>query len=395
MKLIDLLKRKKKPVSVAGNDSPDSTESVSESTRIIRTGIVVLLIGFGGFLLWAAFAPLDEGVPCAGTVNVSTSSKVVQHLTGGIVHVVHVREGQMVEKGNLLLSLASKETVARYQEVYQRYLGLRAAEARLLAEFDGADTLSFHPDLYTSPDSVFVKEIMQTQQELFASRRMRLRSLRQRLNGLSKLVSEGFAPRSEVLELEQEVAGIESNRASEMAEVQVEVDAYAKKAAALREELDLREIRAPATGQVIGLGVQTVGAVVKPGEKVMDIVPEDESLLIDIKIMPHLIDRVEAGQAADIRFSSFAHSPMLFVEGVVESVSFDLLTDPNMNPERPGAQYYLARVAITEQGMKTLGSRQLQPGMPAQVVIKTGERSMLTYLLHPLVKRISASLKEE
>lgn len=378
-----------------GDVSIEKNTAPSDSGRIIRIGIIVLLVGFGGFLLWAAFAPLDEGVPCTGTVNVSTSSKVVQHLTGGIVHAVHVREGQMVEKGELLLSLASKEAIARYQEVYQRYLGLRAAESRLNAEFDGAAAITFHADLVNSPDATFVQEIMQTQRELFTSRRMRLRSLKQRLDGLRKLVNEGFAPRNELLALEQEVAGIESSMASEMAEVQVEVDAYAKKAAALREALDLREIRSPASGQVIGLGIQTVGAVVSPGEKIMNIVPEDESLLIDVKIMPHLIDRVETGQAADIRFSSFAHSPMLFVDGVVESVSFDLLTDPSMNSAMPGAQYYLARVAITEQGMKMLGRRQLQPGMPVQVVIKTGERSMLTYLLHPLIKRISASMKEE
>lgn len=378
-----------------GKEPAGKKTAPSDTARIIRIGIIVLLVGFGGFLLWAAFAPLDEGVPCTGTVTVSTSSKVVQHLTGGIVHAVHVHEGRMVKKGDLLLSLASKEAIARYKEVYQRYLGLRAAEARLVALANGKGKPRFHPDLHASPDTAFVREIMQTQRELFASERRRLTLLKDRLGGLRELVAEGFAPRSKMMELEQQVADIESERASEMADVQVAVDAYAKKSAALREELDLREIRAPATGQVIGLGVQTVGAVVRPGEKIMDIVPEDELLLIDVKILPHLIDKVGTGQAADIRFASFANSPMLFVDGVVESVSFDLLTDPNMNPAMPGAQYYLARVTITGQGMKTLGRRQLMPGMPVQVVIKTGERSLLTYLLHPLVKRVSASMKEE
>ena len=122
----------------------------------------------------------------------------------------------------------------------------------------------------------------------------------------------------------------------------------------------------------------------------MDIVPEDEALLLEAKVPPHLIDRVRAEMPVDVRFSSFAHSPQLVVEGKVVSVSGDLLTE-----QQTGAGYYLARVRVTPEGLKTLGKRQLQPGMPVEVVFKTGERSLLTYLLHPLAKRVSAAMKEE
>ena len=122
----------------------------------------------------------------------------------------------------------------------------------------------------------------------------------------------------------------------------------------------------------------------------MDIVPGDEPLLLEAHVAPHLIDRVHAQLPVDVRFSSFAHSPQLVVQGQVVSVSADLLTEP-----QTGVTYYLARVQVTPEGMKTLGKRQLQPGMPVEVVFKTGERSMLTYLLHPLLKRVSASMKEE
>jgi protease secretion system membrane fusion protein len=151
------------------------------------------------------------------------------------------------------------------------------------------------------------------------------------------------------------------------------------------------EIKSPSTGQVVGLTVQTVGAVLQPGQKILDVVPDNQTLLLEAHIPPHLIDKVQAGLLTDIRFNTFAHSPQLVVEGKVLSVSGDLLVDP----QNPQFAYFLARVQVTAAGMKTLGARQMQPGMPAEIVIKTGERSMLTYLLSPLTKRLASSMKEE
>ena len=122
----------------------------------------------------------------------------------------------------------------------------------------------------------------------------------------------------------------------------------------------------------------------------MDIVPEDQALLIEARVAPHLIDRVTRGLPVDVRFSSFAHTPQLVVDGKVASVSGDLLVD-----QHTGMSYYLARVGVTAEGLKKLGKRQLQPGMPVEVIFLTGERSMLTYLLSPLTKRLAASMKEE
>ena len=155
-------------------------------------------------------------------------------------------------------------------------------------------------------------------------------------------------------------------------------------------DLQRVEIKAPASGQVVSLAAQTVGGVIQPGQKLMDIVPEDEPLLLEVRVAPHLIDRVQAQMPVDVRFSSFAHSPQLVVEGQVVSVSGDLLTE-----QQSGVSYYLARVQVTPEGLKVLGKRHLQPGMPVEVVFKTGERTLLTYLLHPLLKRMSAAMKEE
>jgi protease secretion system membrane fusion protein len=151
------------------------------------------------------------------------------------------------------------------------------------------------------------------------------------------------------------------------------------------------EIRSPAAGHVMGLAVQTVGAVVQPGQKLMDVVPAEQDLLLEAHIAPHLIDKIQVGLLADVRFNTFAHSPQLVVEGKVLSISGDLVTDP----QNPQLSHFLARLQITPAGKKVLGARQLQPGMPAEIIIKTGERSMLTYLLNPLTKRLAGSMKEE
>ena len=439
---------------------------VVDTESPIRLGIKVLGFGFGAFLLWAAFAPLDEGVPSEGMVSIDTKRKVIQHLTGGIIKEVYVKEGQMVHEGDVLMTLDNSMAKARFEEVKQRYIGDRALENRLQAEQLGLKTIAFSPDLLQMKDDPIAKQHMMNQEMLLQSRRAALQAelqgieesiqgqealvqgfsgvleskrnqlvlLNDQLKGVRELADEGYAPKSQQRDLELRVAQtngdiadaqsnmIRAKRAiselrqralqrreeyrkeseTQMAQVKQEVDANADKFRALSEEYDRTEIKSPVSGQVVGLQFQTVGAVIQPGQRVMDIVPLNEGLLLEVMIAPHLIDRIHVGQPADVRFSSFANSPQLMVEGKIESVSKDLITDPGSGNGNGGqsrsktpASYYLARVTLTPSAMKKLGHRTLQPGMPVQVVIKTGERSLLTYLLHPFMKRMAASLKEE
>ncbi|MCK6409346.1 MAG: HlyD family efflux transporter periplasmic adaptor subunit, partial [Thauera sp.] len=209
-------------------------------------------------------------------------------------------------------------------------------------------------------------------------------------------VAEDLAYQAEIAELRQQAVSrrqeYRKEVETELGNVLREVQSEAEKLVAVRADLERTEIRSPASGQAIGLAVQTVGGVIQAGQKLMDIVPEDEPLLLEAKIEPHLIDKVRTGLITDVRFNAFSHSPQLVVEGEIMSVSSDLLTE-----QLGGGQisYYLARVKVTPEGMKVLGTRRMQPGMPVEVVIKTGERSMLTYLLNPLTKRLAASMKEE
>ena len=179
---------------------------------------------------------------------------------------------------------------------------------------------------------------------------------------------------------------------TQLADVSRQALAEGEKYQAVSNDLERTEIRSPADGQVVGLTAQTVGGVIQAGQKLMDVVPNGAPLMLEVRVPPHMIDRVKAGLPVDVRFASFAHAPQLVVQGEVQSLSNDLLS------EQVGGtvvSYYLARVKVTPEGMKTLGTRRMQPGMQAEVVIKTGERSMLTYLLNPLTKRLAASMKEE
>ena len=419
-----------------------------------RIGLWALILGFGGFVLWAALAPLDEGVPGQGMVTIDTKSRAVQHISGGIIKEVLVKEGQQVKEGQLLIKLDEAVAKANFESSRQRYLGLRAMQGRLLAEQQGLGQISWHADLREAMSDPQIRQMTLTQEQLFGSRRAGLRAdlssidesiagqegllqaytammgnrrnqlalLSEEHKNTSSLVAEGYAPRNRQLELERMLAESNSSIAellgnttraqravgelrqravvrqqeyrkeveSQLSEVDREVQADAEKFRATRNDLARTEIKSPAAGQVNGLAFQSVGGVIGPGQKLMDIVPVSQTLLLEARVSPHLIDRVHAELPVDVRFSSFANSPQLVVEGKVVSISADLLVD-----QHTGAGYFLARVAVTPEGMKKLGKRQMQAGMPVEVIFITGERSMLTYLLHPLTKRMAASMKEE
>ncbi|MBI5921884.1 MAG: HlyD family type I secretion periplasmic adaptor subunit [Betaproteobacteria bacterium] len=435
-----------------GEGQPDLPADTSQPTRV---GLWVLGLGLGGFILWAAFAPLDEGVPTMGTVTIDTKRKPVQHPSGGIIREIHVKEGDQVAQGQLLIKLDDAQSRANYETIRQHYLTLRAIEGRLLAEQAGHGAIIFHPDLIKAKQDPIVAQFISNQQQLLQSRRAareaedqaiheairgqqaslkslqtmlphrvnQLALLREEFAGIRDLVAEGYAPRSKRNELERTIDEVSANIADTegniarlqrgieeqtfrstqrrqeylkevnglLVDIRREVQADADKFKAASDEFGRVDIRATVAGQVVGLAFQTVGGVVQPSQKLMDIVPANEELMLETHVPPHLIDRVQAGQFANIRFSGFAHSPQLVVQGKILSISSDLLSDPS--GQQP--PYYLARVAVTAEGRKELGQHQLQAGMPAEVVIKTGERTLLTYLLHPLAKRLSSAMVEE
>ncbi len=431
-------------------DMPTDTRST------IRLGFIALVVGFGGFLVWAAYAPLDEGVPATASVTIDTKRKAIQHQSGGIIRQVAVREGQRVKAGDTLVELDDGATRANFESIRQNYMAQRAAESRLLAELERRDSINFHKDLLGASDDPVIKQHIVTQTDLFQSRRASLRSelaafdesiagqeatlsgIRlqmenrkiqaqkqgEQLKNIAELAAEGYVPRNQVLTLEQSQAELSAVQAelnasktrteraiaeiklrkaqrlsdgakevgAQLADVRRDVQAGREKLDAITAELGRVKIKAPVDGQVVGLAIASVGGVASPGQKLMDIVPHEEGVVLEARVPTQFIDRVRTSDLVAVRFSAFARTPQLVVDGVINSISSDVVSE-----QTPAGtvSYYLARVSLTSEGIKQLGERHLQPGMTAEVLIKTGERSLLTYLLHPLTKRIAAAMKEE
>lgn len=374
----------------------------SDAERPSRLALRVLLSGFIVFLLWAVFVPLDEGVPSQGTVSIETKRRTIQHLRGGIVQELFVKEGELVKEGQLLLQLDDSAVKARYEEALQNLAILKenvVAQQAILKGLKEAETSrALQLDLLKKAEEGRELQFNLTQREW---------------QGIRDLVAEGFAPVVQQLQLERTLSDIQTSitetqrqqaevasaisdlrtnqRRSEQAllELNHQIRAAEQQLIASKDELERLAVRANATGQVVGISIPTIGAVLQPAQRIMDIVPQGEALTIEAQIAPHYIDQVRPGDPVDIRFSNFAGDPQLVVDGVLASLSQDVLTDP-----KTSVSYYLARVAVTPEGEKTLGRRAMQPGMPVEVIVKTGSRTLFSYLVSPLTRRLATSLNE-
>ena len=431
-----------------------AAEGITDTNKPVFVGLILLGACLLAFTIWAFFAPLDEGVPAMGTIAVESKRKVVQHLTGGIIKKVLVKESQEVKTGDPLILLDDTATKANFDASRQQYYALQAQADRLQAELSKSDSITFSPGLLNASDDPLAVENMSIQQQLFLTRRLalqgelailaaaergvseqirgleaqargkkeQLKYVQEQLEGSRELAKEGYLPRNKWFEeerlaselqassteLQSTVLRAKSNAieatqrlaqrqrdfqkevATQYADYRRESLNAAEKLRATKEEYLRSTVRAPVDGFVNGLSVLTEGSVISPAGRLMDIVPKDEKLILEIKIDPNVIDRVHPGLPVDINLHAFADDPSLVVEGILESVSPDLVFDSN--PNFP--PHYLGRVRVSPEGLKRLGSRTLQPGMPAQVTIKTGERTLVQYLLKPLLMRLSASMKE-
>lgn len=420
--------------------------------RILRRGLLVLLVSLGGFFAWAALAPLDEGVPASGSVLVSSHRKTVQPLQGGLVSKILVKEGDVVRSGQALVELDATRARADLEIARGQLLVGRASEARLLAEQRGDAQLRLPDELLARREDARVAQVIELQQQLFRSRRANLRAeldamqassggvqaqigalaetvaarerqkalLEQELEGQRDLVREGFFARNRLSEQERLLAQLQAQLAedrgsiararkqvaelalrvaqrqqeyqkdveTQLADVQREANALDDRIRALQFEVDNSVVRSPTEGTVVGLSVFTDGGVVQTGERLMDVVPGDEPLRVDAQIPPSLIDRVHAGLPVDLMFTSFHASTTPRVPGVVTLVGADVLLDQDKKP------FYRAQVEVTPDGMHLLGQNRILPGMQVMVFVRTGERTLLNYLFKPLRDRMRSALTE-
>jgi len=422
--------------------------------RVVRLGLWILAAGFGGFLLWGTLAPLDEGVPAHGVVSVESKRKRIDHLTGGIVQKILVREGEHVSAGQALIEFNETQAGAALNAARGQWHIALAAEARLKAERDGQKSVEFPKQLTELQSDPEVSGAMRAQSELFRSRRgalegelsiiresargleTQVQSLEQLLQGREKQVAlfheqlasyqklnrDGFISRNQLIDTERQLAEVQTKQSEDMsniagvkarlaefrmrgaqreieyrrevetqlADVQRDAATLGEKNVAQRDIYERLILSAPVAGTVVDLAVHTIGGVVKPGDRIMDIVPDGEELIVEAQVPPQYIDRVRVDLPADVHFDAYmSHADRPVVTGRVLTVSADVLTDA-----RSGVQYYSMRVAVPEAELRKLGSLQIQPGMQGTVIVKTGERSLLVYLTRPLLRRFSGALSE-
>jgi protease secretion system membrane fusion protein len=422
--------------------------------REMRLGLWLLLFGFGGFLLWAILAPLDGGVPAPGVVAVESTRKKIDHLGGGVIDRILVRDGQAVKAGDDLIVLNETQARAALNATLGQWRTAVAMQARLEAERDGTSVVHIPKELTEAAGLPEVASLVRAQDNLFRSRRSALQGelriitestrgmeiqlnnlsatkqgrekqvalFNEQLNSFQSLKKDGFVSRNYLVEVERQLAEVQTRQSEDLAkiadlstrlseyrmrsaqremeyrrEVETQLSEVQRDAATLGEKLAAQQdtvqrlaIKAPVAGTVVDLAFHTVGGVIKPGERIMDVVPQGDQLIVEAQVNPQYIDRVRAGLAADVHFDAYSNRverPM--VTGKVDVVSADALTDP-----RNGTTYYTIRVTVPAEEAKKLGDLKLQPGMQSTVMVKTGEASLMVYLLRPLMRRFTTALTE-
>jgi protease secretion system membrane fusion protein len=452
MKLIE----NTKPATDVVSHDVTPLEVNTDARAYARMGWLIVLLGVGGFLLWALLAPLDKGVPLSGTVAKESNRKAVQHQTGGTVQEILVKEGDTVKAGQVLVRMNPVVARSAFEMTDAQYLSARATEARLVAERDGGKTITFPPELLQHKGDPKVAAMMSLQTQLLASRQGSLHSelagvdesiaglkfqiqglqesrqskkeqveiLQEQLGGMRDLARQGYVARNRLLDLERTYAQLNGAISEDignigrsqrqvveltlrkgqrmqdyqkevrtmLTEAQKEAEALAARLGAQKYELGNVEVKAPVDGTVMNLQVFTQGGVVGPGARMMDIVPADDPLIIEGQLAVNLVDKVHPGLKVELMFSAFNSNRTPHIEGEVEQVAADRMVD-----EKSGAPFYRVRVRVTPAGQKKIVAHHLdiRPGMPVELFVKTGERTMMNYLLKPVFDRASSSLSED
>lgn len=426
-----------------------------DATAPTRLGWWVVLAGFGGFMLWATLAPLDKGVPVSGNVAVATQRKAVQHQTGGTIEDILVKDGDTVKAGQVLVRMNDVQAKANAEMTRVQYFTARATEARLTAERDGKKSVTFPTELESAKNTdpriaanidlqsqLFMSRQSAIQNELAAleesiaglkaqvhgleesreTQKLQQKLLKEQLDDMRDLAKEGYVARNRVFELERTYAGVNGSiaeiignigraqrqiselslrRIQRMQEYQKEVRTQLadvqKEAEALQNRLKSQDfdlantlVKAPVDGSVVGVSVFTKGGVIGPGFRMMDIVPSDDPLVVEGQVPVNLIDKVHKDLPVELIFAAFNQHNTPHIPGVVTKVSADRFVD-----EKTGMPYYRLEAQVTPEGKKLLKEHQVRPGMPVEVFIKTGERTMMSYLLKPIIDRANTALTEE
>lgn len=425
----------------------------TDDSLTLMVGYIILVLTFGVFGIWSLFAPIDSSALAQGVVTVKNHRKTVQNLDGGIISNLLVKDGDVVKAGDNLVILDDTQIKAQLEILRGQFITYKALSDRLRSERDKLKDINFSRDLVNMPDER-VREAIQAQTNIFTSRkntyegeikvlRQRIQQLNSKIIGLNaqrsskqtllgsyaeeikdlkELLNEGFADKirlrdfqrnhtlisGEIATLTSDIASTEMQRGEteleilqtekkfleEVANKQEEVNAQlfdiSEKLRATEDKASQTIIKSPVGGTVFNLSIYTEGGVISPGKPILDIVPENEDLIISAQVAPLDVDRVKIGAIAEVRFSGFNSKTTPKMEGTISKLSADSFVN-----DKNGAQYYLATVDLTESSKQKLGDLILIPGMPAEVLINTGNRTFFEYLMQPVTDAFARAFIEE
>ncbi len=427
-------------------------------------GLGLVLLVFGGFGAWASLAPLSSAALAPGVITIEHYRKTVQHLEGGIIRTIDVHDGDSVQQDQIVATLDDTYPRAQLEVLRgQLYIRI-AQEARLAAQRDGLRIVHYPKELLDHRGDPRVQEAIRLQDQTFKVRqtanegesavyRRQIEQLRAKVEGLQaqkrsrdrlvesyrgelddfkSLLKEGFTEKQKVEEMDRSLAQSEGQRgellsniaaselqvaeielkilqlhkdlqrevAKELSEVQAGLFEIREKVQSFESTVRRSVIKAPVSGMVLGLTINTIGAVIPPGGRLLDVVPKDQKLIVEAQVSPIDIDRVRVGQVAEVRFSAFKTRDVPIIQGKLMSVSADRLVEERKNTKEANStesNYYLARIEVSPEGLRALSEANLElvPGMPAEVLINTGERTLVQYLMKPLTDTFKRSFLED
>ncbi|WP_222054607.1 MULTISPECIES: HlyD family type I secretion periplasmic adaptor subunit [Rhizobium] len=433
--------------------SPPAAPVPLRLTGVTFTGFAIMFLFFGMAGGWATLAPLDSAAVAPGVIKVAGDRKLIQHLEGGIIAELHAANGDIVKAGKVLIQLDNTPAKARLDLIQNRIATRESLAARLRAERDGKAEIEFDPALLANRDKA-AKDAVASQRDVFAAKHDNLKDEREILSqrrhqteeeitgleglivtedkqiealegetkDLESLIKRGLVTRERNLMLRRQQREIEGERAtnvaaiarakSAMAEIDMQIlnlgtvrlnEAVEELSKVEAELFDLRQeersakdvlartnVVAPVDGIVMDLKVHTAGGVVKPGETLMTVVPLGQQLVVEAMVRPEDVETIAPGQLARVSFPAFARYSLPPLDGVVEVVSADRMVE-----ERSGAPYFAATVVIDKRELAKLEGRKLMPGMSSETMIRTGARTVLSYLAEPIAQNFRRAMREK
>jgi HlyD family secretion protein len=436
---------------VTDSPTPETRESIQ---RHMVAGITVVLMLVGGVGGWAATTELSGALIAPGSIVVDTNIKKVQHPTGGVVGEVRVHDGDRVKAGDVVVRLDETVTRANLAIVTKGLNELAARKARLEAERDNLDSITFPDDLLARQGNAEAAAAMASERKLFDLRRnartgqrsqlrQRVGQLQEEITGLTaqqiakgkeialiereligvrdlfqknliqinrltqlereatrldgergQLIAAVAQSKGKIAELELQVLQIDQDLSSEVAKELREVDGkigeFVERKVTAEDQLKRIDIRAPQDGTVFQSNVHTVGGVITAGDAIMMIVPDADSLIVEARVNPQDIDQLKFGQKVLLRFTTFNQRTTPEIYGTITRISADISTD-----QRSGVNYYTIRVSMTAEEIARLGDVRLVPGMPVEAFVQTGERTVISYLVKPLYDQLSRAFREK